>query len=104
MNKESKADAISKPPWGYELFQHLEAEHGLILTECEVEEICRIAGTIRTEKLITQWESRLRALGMLADAVHGRKTDKARRIRCQLGTTHAMLDELKAAVDHQRSR
>ena len=98
MNKESKADAISNPPWGYELFKHMAHEHGLTLTECEVDEICRIAGTIRTEKLITKWESRLRALGMLADAMSGKRTDKARRIRCQLGTTHTMLDELKAAV------
>ena len=101
---ESKADAISNPPWGYELFKHMADEHDLTLIESELHEICRIAGKIRTEKLITQWESRLRALGMLADALQGKKTDKARRIRCQLGTTHTMLDELKAAVDHQHSR
>ena len=56
------------------------------------------------ENLINKWESRLRALNMLADALYGKKTDKARRIRCQLGTTHEMLDELKAAVDHHHSR
>ena len=70
-------------------------------TQKHIREVLRaaIAGERQnTEKLITQWESRLTALNIMAEAYKGKKTDRARGIRTRLGTTHAMLDELKAAV------
>ncbi len=33
-------------PWGFDLWEHLHREHGLILTESELQEIVRLARAI----------------------------------------------------------
>ena len=50
------------------------------------------------EILIEDWESQVRALAHLDRALEGQDTDKSKRIKCKLGTTRYMLEQLRRAA------
>jgi len=81
-------------PWGFELWQHLHQEHGLILTESEMQDIVRLV-----EPLTEASEANAELIERLRDRTDSYLAAAARNVQTILWQS-VMLDRLTASLDN----
>ncbi len=81
-------------PWGFELWQHLHQEHGLTLTESEIQEIVRLA-----EPLTDAAEANTELIERLRDRTDSYLAAEARNVQT-IQQQAVMLARLTATLDN----